>query len=171
MMGLARGSTPYDPTYSGSRSNGSQTRKKGTGSRPCLNLSHRRFGLRALCLSPFSVRDTSVIRCKMCNPEVFVVWAPPLNSFFKWWAVPTPLRNLKPKHNLTSNPHQLRNSYHKTNPISRSSPFVISNKTKVRSRPGYIHPGSRPPNRVFQGRVGGVETQSDESSSLALEIC
>jgi hypothetical protein len=51
--------------YSGSRSNGSQTRKKGTGSRPCLNLSHRRFGLRAVCLSPFSVRNTSVIRCKI----------------------------------------------------------------------------------------------------------
>jgi hypothetical protein len=51
--------------YSGSRSNGSQTRKKGTGSRPSLNLSHRRFGLRAVCLSPFSVRYTSVIRCRL----------------------------------------------------------------------------------------------------------
>jgi hypothetical protein len=55
--------------YSGSRSNGSQTRKKGTGSRPCLNLSHRRFGLRAVCLSPFSVRYTSVIRCSNRSNE------------------------------------------------------------------------------------------------------
>jgi hypothetical protein len=57
------------PTYSGSGSNGSQTRKKGTGSRPCLNLSHRRFGLRAACLPPFSVRYSSVIRCRWCFPQ------------------------------------------------------------------------------------------------------
>jgi hypothetical protein len=40
-----------------------KARKKGTGSRPWLNRPNQQFGLRAVCLSPFSVRNTSVIRC------------------------------------------------------------------------------------------------------------
>jgi hypothetical protein len=40
-----------------------KARKKGTGSRPWMNYPHHEFRLRAGCLSPFSVRNTSVIRC------------------------------------------------------------------------------------------------------------
>jgi hypothetical protein len=39
-----------------------KAKKKGTGSRPWRNSPHHEFRLRAVCLSPFSVRNTSVIR-------------------------------------------------------------------------------------------------------------
>jgi hypothetical protein len=50
--------------YSGSRSHRSQGEEKGTGSRPLMNSTHHELCLRAVCLSTFSVRNTSVIRYK-----------------------------------------------------------------------------------------------------------